>query len=258
MIALHSIGDAPMMALAVSLVLANATPQAAIAAYGRAMETNSVAEMSAAFQPSAIMYCTGPEGVRATYQSQWKARLREAPPSEAPVSTTIEWLDAGQTTALARATAVRGTRTFGDYLLLARLGGDWKIVGKLCQAGAAADPVAEAAIGAVIDAKLASDRHWDPDLLLKSIDPRALVMTVEDGQLVAASAAEWQARYAERRVASPDNPVVEIDRKVDARGSIGVARWSFRTPAGRTWTDRALVLKTDQGWRMMALLFVGD
>jgi hypothetical protein len=247
-----------MIALAVSLALANASPQAAIAAYGRAMETNSVAEMSAAFQPSAIMYCAGPEGVRATYQSQWKTRLREAGPPERPVSTTIEWLDAGQATAVARAVAVRGTRTFADYILLARLDGDWKIVGKLCQVGAAADPAAEAAIGGVIDAKLASDRKWDPDLLLKSIDPRALVMTVEDGQLVAASVAEWQARYTERRAASRDNPVVEIDRKIDARGSIGVARWSFRTPAGKTWTDRALIMKTDQGWRMMALLFVGD
>lgn len=247
-----------MIALAVSLALANATPQAAIAAYGRAMETNSVAEMSAAFQPSAIMYCASPEGVRATYQSQWKTRLRQAGPPEQPVSTTIEWLEAGQTTAVARAVAVRGTRTFADYVLLARLGDDWKIVGKLCQAGAMADPAAEAAIGAVVDAKLAADRDWDPDLLLQSIDPRALVMTVEDGQLVAASLAEWQARYAERRAASPGNPVVETDRKVDARGSIGVARWSFRTPAGKTWTDRALFIKTDGGWRMMALLFVGD
>jgi hypothetical protein len=45
---------------------------------------------------------------------------------------------------------------------------------------------------------------------------------------------------------------------IDARGDIGVARWSFRARDGSEWTDRALMLRTPAGWRMMALVFVKE
>jgi len=151
---------------------------------------------------------------------------------------------------------VRGDKTFTDYLLLARIGDSWRVIGKLCQADARDIPVSRAAVSTVIDTKLASDRAWDTDLLAASIDQRALVMTVEDGELVAATLAEWQARYIDRRATSPGNAVIETSRVIDARGDIGVARWSFRARDGSEWTDRALMLRTPAGWRMMALVFV--
>ncbi len=46
-------------------------------------------------------------------------------------------------------------------------------------------------------------------------------------------------------------------RLIDARGDIGVARWSFRSASGE-WTDRALVMKTPEGWRVMALMFARE
>jgi hypothetical protein len=110
----------------------------------------------------------------------------------------------------------------------------------------------------VIDVKLASDRSWDPALLKRSIDPRALVMTVEDGELVAATLAEWQDRYVERRQSSAGNPAPEEGRMVEARGDIGIGRWSFRGSDGSVWTDRALMMRTAAGWRMMALLFAKE
>jgi hypothetical protein len=99
---------------------------------------------------------------------------------------------------------------------------------------------------------------WDPALLAESIDPRALVMTVEKGEFVAATLAEWQARYVDRRKASPSNTVIVTSRMIDARGDIGVARWSFRVPDGSEWTDRALMMRSSQGWRMAALIFARE
>ena len=83
-------------------------------------------------------------------------------------------------------------------------------------------------------------------------------MTVENDEFVAASVAEWQARYIERKRSSSGNAVVEVDRITDRRGDIGVARWWFRSPTGGIWTDRALVMKTAKGWRMMALIFTEE
>ena len=184
--------------------------------------------------------------------------MRTQAPATGSTATKIEWLDQGAGTALVRAAAIRGDKSFTDYLLLARIGDSWRVIGKLCQADARDIPASRAAVNAVVDTKLASDRAWDTDLLAVSIDQRALVMTIEDGELVAATLAEWQARYVDRRATSPGNAVIETSRVIDARGDVGVARWSFRAPDGSEWTDRALMARTPAGWRMMALVFVKE
>jgi len=248
----------PVLLTALFAAQPNASAEDAVRAYGQAIARNSPEELARAFQPSAMMYCTDGKAVHGTYQAQWKAKMRASAPPAPPVSTELEWLDSGATTALARARAARGNKVFTDYILLAKLGGSWRIVGKLCQADASPSADADAAVRSVIDVKLASDRGWDPVLLERSIDPRALVMTVEDGELVAATLAEWQGRYVERRTSSPGNPAPEEGRMVEARGDIGIARWSFRGSDGSLWTDRALMMRTAAGWRMMALLFAKE
>ena len=248
-----------LLATALAVSLQAATPADAVAAYSEAIARGSAAAMGQAFQPSAIMYCTDGRSLTATSQAQWKTRLAQAAPPD-PAITTTEWLDAGPSSALVRLRAVRGEKTYVDYLLLARLGTGWRIVGKLCQADAPDvqdAPASRAAVDATIDRKLASDRSWDDGLLATSIDPRALVMTVEEGELVAASLPEWQARYRDRRSASRGNVFDVTSRVIDARGDIGVARWSLRSAAG-DYTDRALVMKTPEGWRVMALMFARE
>lgn len=247
-----------MIVLAAALAAANPTPQVAIAAYGEAIAGHDPAMLARTFQPSAIMYCIRDGAIHATYQAQWKTRMRTERPAAGPISTKIDWIDQGGDTALARVAAVRGDKTFTDYLLLARIGDSWRVIGKLCQVDARDIPASRAAVSAVIDTKLASDRAWDTDLLAASIDQRALVMTIEDGEFVAATLPEWQARYVDRRTTSPGNAIVETSRVIDARGDIGVARWSFRTRDGSEWTDRALMTRTPAGWRMMALVFVKE
>jgi len=245
-----------LLALALASGTTNTTPQAAIEAYGRAIAGSDAKELARAFQPSAIMYCTDGKVVRATYQAQWKTRLAAAGAPSGPVSTVIDWLDQSNGTALARATAVRGETVYVDYLLLAKLRDGWRIVGKLCQAGLSARESPAAEVDKVVDTKLAADRAWDPELLERSIDPRALVMTVDNGEFVAASVPEWQARYVDRRMSSSGSAIVVTGRISEARGDIGIARWSFHAPDGSDWVDRALMIRQSAGWRMVALLFV--
>ncbi|WP_029913941.1 nuclear transport factor 2 family protein [Caulobacter sp. UNC358MFTsu5.1] len=234
----------------------HATPADAVRGYGEAVAERDPAKLARAFQPSAIAYRLEGGAVTATYQAQWKARLAKA--SEPAISAmTIERIDAGQTTALARVRAIRDGQPFVDYVLLARLSGGWRILATLGQPNAAESPASAAGVAAVVDAKLAADRAWDAARLGETLDPRALVTSVEDGEFVAASVAEWQARYRDRRATSAGATFALISQVVEARGDIGMARWSFRSASGE-WTDRALLLKTASGWRMIALLFVKE
>lgn len=235
---------------------ANATPADAVRLYGEAIAERDPVKLGRAFQPSAIAYCIDGGTVTATYQAQWKVRLAKesGPPAPPP---TIARIDAGETTALAKLRAIRDGRPRVDYLLLARLSGGWRIVGTLCQPDPAESPASAAGVAGVVDDKFEADRRWDAARLGATLDPRALVMSVEDGEFVAASVAEWQARYEDRRKTSPGAKFEVTSRVVDAQGDIGMARWSFRTEGGE-WTDRALMLRTASGWRMVALLFVRE
>jgi len=235
---------------------ANATPADAVRLYGEAVAERDPVKLGRAFQPSAIAYCTEGGTVAATYQAQWKARLARAP---GPLTSlpTIERIDAGETTALAKVRAIRDAEPLVEYVLLARLAGGWRIVGTLCQPAATESPASAAGVAGVVDEKFEADRRWDADRLGGALDPRALVMSVEDGEFVAASVAEWQARYEDRRRTSPGARFEVTSRVVDAQGDIGMARWSFRSDSGE-WTDRALMLRTASGWRMAALLFVKE
>jgi len=234
----------------------NATPADAVRLYGEAIAERDPVKLGRAFQPSAIAYCADGGTVTATYQAQWKARLAKASGPSAP-PPTIARIDAGQTTALAKLRAIRDGRPRVDYVLLARLAGDWRIVGTLCQPDPAESPASTAGVAGVVDDKFEADRRWDAARLGATLDPRALVMSVEDGQFVAASVAEWRSRYEDRRKTSPGAKFEVTSRVVDAQGDIGMARWSFRTESGE-WTDRALMMRTASGWRMVALLFVRE
>jgi hypothetical protein len=235
---------------------ANATPADAVRLYGEAIAERDPVKLGRAFQPSAIAYEIDDGTVAATYQAQWKARLAQAPAPSGP-PPTIERIDAGETTALARLRSIRDGRPLVDYVLLARLAGGWRIVGTLRQPDPAENPASAAGVAGVVDDKFEADRRWDEAGLGETLDPRALVMSVEDGEFVAASVAEWRARYVDRRKTSPGARFEVTSRLVDAQGDVGMARWSFRTESGE-WTDRALMLRTASGWRMAALLFVRE
>lgn len=111
---------------------------------------------------------------------------------------------------------------------------------------------------AAVDLKLKSDADWDSAALAQAIEPRALVITLEDEQMVAASVADWQARYAVRaRTNYPSKQTVQT-RSEEARGDLGVATWTFKSASGATYADRALLLRTAEGWRMLALSWVRE
>jgi len=233
----------------------HATPADAVRGYGEAVAQRDPAKLARAFQPSAIAYRLDGGTVTATYQAQWKGRLGASEPSASTL--TIERMDEGRTTALATVRWIRDGKPIAEYVLLARLSGGWRILATLGQPDAAESPASAAGVAAVVDAKLAADRAWDADGLGATLDPRALVTSVEDGEFVAASVPEWQARYKDRRATSAGATFALTSQVVEARGDIGMARWSFRSASGE-WTDRALVLRTASGWRMIALLFVKE
>nr|WP_295113061.1 hypothetical protein [uncultured Caulobacter sp.] len=131
---------------------------------------------------------------------------------------------------------------------------------------------------AAIAAYTQAFRIGDAAATLARVQPSTVVYAMEDGevvgqtrlawkgapaqpapdlttQVVAASVADWQARHAVRsRMSYPSKQTV-VARAEEGRSTLGAATWTFKSASGATYADRAILLRTREGWRMLALLW---
>lgn len=226
---------------------------AAIADYAGAFRTGDAARIAARVQPSTVVYAMEGGEIVGQTRAAWKA----APAPPAPdVATAV--VSQGPRTAIVTARWTQGGEVRRDYALWARLECRWRIVGRVLGRDHPLQDEAAEGVRMAVDVKLRSDAGWDGGVLAEAVEPRALVITLDDEQMVAASVADWQARYAVRARTNYPSQQTVVARAEEARGELGAATWTFRSASGATYADRALLLRTAQGWRMLALLWVRE
>jgi G:T/U-mismatch repair DNA glycosylase len=227
-------------------------PQA-VAAYTEAFRLGGGAAIADRAQPSTVVYALDGGKVVGQTRAAWKAQ-----PAQPAPDLATEVVSAGPRTAIVTARWTQGYAARRDYTLWARLECRWRIMGRVVGAERTLEPSAAEGVRATVDLKLASDAAWDPVALAKAIEPRALVITIDDEQMAAASVADWQARYTARAKANYPSKQTVLARAEEGRGDLGAATWTFRSASGATYADRALLLRTPEGWRMLALLWVRE
>lgn len=226
---------------------------AAITDYAQAFRAGDAAKAAARVQPSTVVYALEGQEITGQTRAAWKA----APAQPAPDLET-QIVSAGPRTAIVTARWTQDGQARRDYALWARLACRWRIVGRVVGPDGPPDASAAEGVRAAVDLKLRADAGWDPAALAQAVEPRALVITLEDEQLVAASVADWQARYAMRARTNYPSRQTVVSRAEQGRGALGAATWTFRSASGATYADRAVLLRTGQGWRMLALLWVRE
>jgi hypothetical protein len=246
-------------ALPIAAVAKNAGPNVvdAVNHYFRASENGDADELGKGFQPTAMMYSVNEAGALVgTSQYGWKAALgKAAKPKAGENRNHIVLTDAGQEIAVVKTLATRGSKTYVDYILAMRLGKSWKIVGKVYNKANVPENADAAAARSPIEAKIASDLSWDVIQLSRSLHDRALVFSVEEKQMVVASPQEWAARYIDRKNAK-QVPVAsgQIDH-IETIGDVGYARWHITANDGSIWHDRALLVRHQGEWQIIALAY---
>jgi Putative lumazine-binding len=224
--------------------------------YFAAHRERSGQKLSEAFHPSALMFWLDELGqLRSMSQFGWRTRLQQAEHDDTEQSTLLR-VDLAPRSAVAVADVIRKGRRYRDYLLLMKLNAGWKIVGKTFVEQSTSPVVdCEKFIRDVVNTKLASDRNWSADTLSEALHNRAPVLTVDVGELVMASTAEWRARYDERKAT---NFKLEFDSKIEHVECLpggGYARWYMQTREGERWQDFALLLPVQKRWQMVTLAF---
>lgn len=225
-------------------------PQA-VAAYAEAFRLGSGPAIADRVQPSTVVYALDGGEIVGQTRAAWKAQ-----PAQPAPDLATEVVSEGPRTAIVTARWTQGGAVRRDYTLWARLECRWRIVGRVVGPDSALGSAD--GVRAAVDLKLHSDAGWSAAELAQAIEPRALVITLDDEQMAAASVADWQARYVARAKTNYPSKQTVLARSEEARSDLGVATWTFKSASGATYADRALLLRTAQGWRMLALLWVRE
>ena len=257
---------------AASLALAPWTPAPAperaaieetVGHYFRGGDTGSSAEMRKAFHPTAMMFYVDKEGaMTGVSMPEWFARIDASSKDAKPaLSRKVAIVDVDGDAAVAKLVSTVPNMQIEDYMFLLKVGGSWRIVGKIfhrTESGAAASTAGanesdRAAVRAAADELIAAVDGNDAQRLAAAVDPRAMSYLVVDGQLVGVPVAELQSRLAARKKsATAEKPETRV-AAVDVEGNCGAAKIE-RTVSGAHYVDYASLLKVDGRWKIVGVV----
>lgn len=236
--------------------------RATVAEYFHANDRNDPVLLYRAFQPSLVMYSVDAHGALAALElNRWAKRLAQAKEPKPALKREIVRLERYGSGASVESLSVFGDHQFRDFLTLLKVGGRWRIVGKVyasqpVDTPAGDTPDKEAPVRELITRQFRSMDHYDGKLLARLYDPRALSLSVREGELVAVPMGEWVARFDEAaaRGDSP-GPVQRRIVRVAVRGNVAWARFEHVSPIYHV-VDVALFARVHGQWRAVHLNYV--
>jgi len=239
--------------------------ETAIRHYFAAGDTNSSAELRAAFHPATMMFWAGPDGaLQSLTQAEWQQRLDQATTINRALRRDIEWVDVSGDTAVAALHSDFPTFQFQDYVLLARSHGEWQIIAKVFQRIEGTSHEGEAAevrerahreIEEVLHTKFHAMDNNDGGKLGRAYHARGMSFTITDQQLVSTSVAEWQARFDTAKASGKGlRKGTRSIVKIESYGNAAAAEL-VHDYGTEKMVDHALLVKSQGQWRMMALTY---
>jgi hypothetical protein len=202
-------------------------------------------------------------------QYRWKQRMRttrQTPGTQAarPTAQKLRIVDRHGDAAVAIVDGEIDGSASVDYLLLLKIDGSWRCVGKV-HSRQKSTPDSQSsdsfkqAVAELVAHKQLSDTGWHASQFLQTQHARGTVFNLDEGALVSASSAEWAERYVERKAERVTmHPIgYRIDGSHGAQ-DVGYVRWTIEWSDGSRWTDFALIVWQDDHWKMVNLAFVAS
>ena len=233
--------------------------------YFKGGDTGSSAEMRKAFHPATMMFFVDKDGaLTGVSMPEWWTRIdansKDAKPA---LSRRVAMVDVEGDAAVAKLVSTVPNMQIEDYMSLLRVGGSWRIVGKIFHRTAAAGGAApagpsdadRAAARAAAEELMNAVDANDSQRLGAAADARAVSYTLVDGQLVGVALPELQARLAARRKAATTEQRESRVAAVDVEGDCAAAKIE-RTVAGARYVDYASLLRVDGRGKVVGVVSV--
>jgi hypothetical protein len=230
--------------------------------YFKAADNSNTDELSKAFYPGAMMFWVD-STKRMDYitQNGWKTRMKA---NQNPIKAServILNLDLTNDICIAKVRSTYSDKVYLDYLALIKTGAVWKIVNKIFTKYKPSllpsfdEQKEKKQITSLIETKFKSMDNNDADLLASAYYPRAMSYYIDNSEITGVSIAEWVARFEYDKRKGNDKNTVAIRRieKVDLFDDIGYVSFTH-TFTNSIVTDKVLVLKIDNRWRIINLM----
>jgi hypothetical protein len=231
--------------------------------YFNAGDNNDPLELGKAFNPAAMMFWVDTTGQMDYFtQNQWKKRLKEATTTTKALERNILNLDITNQICVAKVKSTYSDRVYIDYLALVKTANQWTIVNKVFNRYAPSKPslfdenAEKKQITSLIETKLKSMDTNDPDLLASAYYSRAMSYYIDNEQIAAVSIGEWVARfdYDKRKDNDTNTKAIRKIERIDMFGNVGYVSFSHQFTSFKV-TDKALVLKINNRWKIINLMF---
>jgi hypothetical protein len=219
--------------------------------------------LRAAFHPAAHMAWIDGDAVRTRSMLAWWQKTDAQAPCPPAAERQLAVLDREGPLAMIEATSRFAGFAFHDLLLVAETPEGWVIVDKVFERlgdGQAARPGDDAAVRAVVQAKIDAALASDPALLATTHLDDCIYSRVRAGGIAYAreSVSEWAARYAAARERGEDGRKAQWRIvQIHAFDRVAAAKLEIRSPTGRH-IDHLLLVRTADGWRIAAATWGGS
>ena len=219
--------------------------------------------LRAAFHPAAHMAWIDGDAVRTRAMLAWWQKTDAQTPCQPAAERQLALLDREGPLAMIEATSRFAGFAFHDLLLVAETPEGWVIVDKVFERlgdGQAARPGDDAAVRAVVQAKIDAALASDPALLATTHLDDCIYSRVRAGGIAYAreSVSEWAARYAAARERGEDGRKAQWRIvQIHAFDRVAAAKLEIRSPTGRH-IDHLLLVRTADGWRIAAATWGGS
>lgn len=219
--------------------------------------------LRAAFHPAAHMAWIDGDAVRTRAMLAWWQETDAQTPCQPAAERQLALLDREGPLAMIEATSRFAGFAFHDLLLVAETPEGWLIVDKVFERlgdGEAARPGDDAAVRAVVQAKIDAALTSDPALLATTHLDDCIYSRVRAGGIAYAreSVSEWAARYAAARERGEDGRKSQWRIvQTHAFDRVAAAKLEIRSPTGRH-IDHLLLVRTADGWRIAAATWGGS
>lgn len=174
-------------------------------------------------------------------------------PRSPAMKSVVKLVDADAQAGVIRVDLDFGNGGIVDYLMVARLGEEWKIISKVFEGPTEPLNTDLDAARLPINRFLASRTSWDGEQFSAATYETAQVFSVSNGQLTTATSAQALAEYTQ---AKATNRAPEVSGQIDAVetfGTSGYARFHTLAENGTTINRAAFLLKNRAGWRIISM-----
>jgi Putative lumazine-binding len=251
-------GSACAQAVPVPITAAS-TPAEAIAHYTSSLQNRDGRGVASAFHPQAMLHSIGGNnpGRQSIASFASTVRLGGLFSGGRPRSPAIKF-DTKIMNIEGDAGVVRVDLDFGsdgivDYLMVARIGQEWKIISKVFEGPASPLNADLAAARRPIEAFIASRASGNSEQLSSSLYSSAQIFSVVNNQLATVTVAQTVAAQDQARTANGASESNGVIVSTQTLGTTGYARFRTNSADGKIINRVAFLLKSRLEWRIISM-----